>query len=135
MKKDGRDRRGMTWFLVRDGAKNKPRGRKQSKDKDDRSSKEEDDSELKTVLECVSVAFTTWSGSREIITLNCDVDIQSAPRKLVETNPAASSGPVRTAPQDSKTVIDMDKHLHKIGGKTLLKKEANDEHDGFTEGS
>ncbi|WZZ21744.1 hypothetical protein YC2023_123131 [Brassica napus] len=99
----------------------------------DRSSKEEDDSELKTVLECVSVAFTTWSGSREIVTLNCDVDIQSAPRKLVETNPAASSGPERTAPQDSKTVIDMDKHLHKIGGKALLKKEADDENDDPSE--
>ncbi|CAF2008709.1 unnamed protein product, partial [Brassica napus] len=101
-----------------------------AKDKNDRSSKEEDDSELKTVLECVSVAFTTWSDSREIVTLNCDVDIQSAPRKLVETNPAASSGPERTASQDSKTVIDMDIHLHKIGGKALLKKEAKDEHDG-----
>ncbi|CAN6856018.1 unnamed protein product, partial [Brassica oleracea] len=99
-------------------------------DKKDRSSKEEDDNELKTMLECVSVAFTTWSDSREIVTLNCGVDIQSAPRKLVETNPAAFSGPERTAAQDSKTVIDMDKHLHKIGGKVLLKKEAKDEHDG-----
>ena len=52
-------------------------------------------------------------------TLNCDIDIQSAPQKLVEMNPAASSGPERTVPQDSKMVIDMDKHLHKIGGKAL----------------
>ncbi|CAN6922400.1 unnamed protein product, partial [Brassica oleracea] len=95
-----------------------------------RSSKEEDDSEFKTVFECVSVAFPTWSDSREIVTLNCDVNIQSAPRKLIETNPAASSGPERTAPQDSKTVIDMDEHLHKIGGRTLLIKEANDGNDG-----
>ena len=85
------------------------------------------------VLECVSVAFPTWSDSREIVTLNCDVNIQSAPRKLVETNPAASSGSERTAPQDSKTVIDMDKHFHKIGGKALLKKEAKNEHDGAGE--
>ncbi|KAH0937070.1 LOW QUALITY PROTEIN: hypothetical protein HID58_004531 [Brassica napus] len=96
----------------------------------DRSSKEEDDSELKTVFECVSVAFPAWSDSKEIVTLNCDVNIQSAPRKLVETNPAVSSGPKRTAPQDSKMVIDMDKHLHRIGGRSLLKKEANDDNDG-----
>ncbi|CAN7103638.1 unnamed protein product [Brassica rapa subsp. narinosa] len=95
-----------------------------------RSSKEEDDSELKTVFECVSVAFPAWSDSEEIVTLNCDVNIQSASRKLVETNPAASSGPKRTAPQDSKMVIDMDKHLHRIGGRSLLKKEANDDNDG-----
>ncbi|KAH0882185.1 hypothetical protein HID58_058281 [Brassica napus] len=75
------------------------------------------------VLECVSVAFPTWSDSREIVTLNCDVNIQSTPRKLVKTNPAASSGPEQTAPQDCKTGIDMDKHLHRIGGRSLLKKE------------
>ncbi|CAN6843647.1 unnamed protein product, partial [Brassica oleracea var. botrytis] len=95
-----------------------------------RFSKEEDDSEFKTVLECASVGFPTWSDNREIVTLNCDVNIQSAPRKLIETNPAASSGPEWTAPQDSKTVIDMDAHLHKIGGRTLLIKEANDGNDG-----
>ncbi|CAN6906506.1 unnamed protein product, partial [Brassica oleracea] len=99
-------------------------------DNKNRSSKEEDDSELKMVLECVSVAFPTWSDSREIVTLNCDVNIQSAPRKLVETNPAASSGPEQTAPQDCKTVIDMDKHLHRIGGRSLLKNEANDDNGG-----
>jgi len=79
------------------------------------------------VLECISVAFPTWSDSREIVTLNCDVNIQSEPRKLVEMNPAAFSGPEQTAPQDCKTVIDMDKHLHRIGGRSLLKKEANDD--------
>ncbi|KAF3600737.1 hypothetical protein F2Q69_00034639 [Brassica cretica] len=66
------------------------------------------------------VTFTTWPDSREIVTLNCDVGIQSAFRKLVEMNPAASSVPERTAPQDSKKVIDMDKHLHEIGGEHSL---------------
>ena len=85
------------------------------------------------MFECVNLAFTTWSDSREIVTLSCDVDIQSAPRKLVETNPAASSGPERTAPQDSKTVIDMEEHLHKSEGEALLKKEADSDNDGLGE--
>ncbi|KAH0942364.1 LOW QUALITY PROTEIN: hypothetical protein HID58_002001, partial [Brassica napus] len=51
-----------------------------------RSSKKEYDSELKMVLECVSIAFTTWLDRREIVTLNCDVV------------------PEQTAPQDSKKI-------------------------------
>ncbi|WZY70179.1 hypothetical protein YC2023_002419 [Brassica napus] len=52
-------------------------------EEDNRSSKKEYDSELKMVLECVSIAFTTWLDRREIVTLNCDVGIQSALRKLI----------------------------------------------------
>ena len=93
----------------------------------DRSSKEEDDSELKTILECVNVAFTTWSDSRELVTLYCDVNTQSAPRNIVETKSAASSGPEQTATQDSKTVIDMSGHFHlTFGRETLLKKDIVD---------
>ena len=93
----------------------------------DRSSKEKDDSELKTMLECVNVAFTTWSDGRELVTLYCDVNTQSAPWNIVETKSAASSGPGQTATQDSNTVIDMGGHFHfTFGRKTLLKKEILD---------
>ncbi|WZY68608.1 hypothetical protein YC2023_000848 [Brassica napus] len=71
----------------------------------DRSSKEEDDSELKTMLECVNVAFTTWLHSRELVTLYCDVNTQSAPQNIIETKSAASSGSEQTATQDNKTEI------------------------------
>ncbi|KAF2620343.1 hypothetical protein F2Q68_00038246 [Brassica cretica] len=59
----------------------------------DRFSKEEDDSELKTMFECGNVAFTTWSDSRELVTLNCDINTQPAPQNIVETKSATSSAP------------------------------------------
>lgn len=61
----------------------------------DKSSKEEDDSKLKTMIECIDVAFTTLSDIREIITLNCDVNTQSVSRNIVKTKSAAFSGPNR----------------------------------------
>ncbi|KAH0941088.1 hypothetical protein HID58_000725 [Brassica napus] len=89
----------------------------------DRSSKEEDDSELKTMLECVNVAFTTWLHSRELVTLYCDVNTQSAPQNIIETKSAASSGSEQTATQDNKTVIDMGGHFHlTFEGKHSLKR-------------
>ena len=98
-----------------------------------RSSKEEDDSELKTMLECVNVAFTTWSESRELVTLYCDVNTQSAPRNIVETKSVAYSNLKWTATQYNKTVIDMDEHFHLMfGRKMLLNKERVDKVVRFT---
>ena len=66
-----------------------------------------------------------------LVTLKSDVDIQSAPRNIVETRSAASSGPERTAPQDSKTVIDLEIHLRTWAeGETLLREKAGDDDDG-----
>ena len=91
------------------------------------SSSWEDDSEFKTKLKCVDKAFTTKLDSWEIVTWKGDVNTQSAPRSIVETKSAASSGPERTAPQDSKTVIDMDGHFHLMFGReTLFNKEVLD---------
>lgn len=48
---------------------------------------------------------------REIVTLSCNIDILSALRKLIETNSTASSNLKQTVSQNSKMIIDMDKHL------------------------
>ena len=50
-------------------------------------------SELKTMLECGNVVFMTWSDSRELVTLNCDVNTQPTPRNIVETKSTASLAP------------------------------------------
>ena len=63
----------------------------------------------------------TW----DLVTLYCDIKIQSAPCNIVETTSVASSGPKRTATIDNKTAIDKDTHLHLVfGGKTFLITEA-----------
>lgn len=64
------------------------------------------------------------------VTLNYIVDNQSTPQKLVEMKSTTSLDPEWTAPQNSKTVINIDKYLQRIRGRTLLKKERNDDDDG-----
>ncbi|KAH0879797.1 hypothetical protein HID58_067191, partial [Brassica napus] len=61
------------------------------------------DSGFRTSLECVRVKVTVLPEYFEIVTLKCDVDTQSTPRKIVMMTSVAFSGPKQTVTPNSIT--------------------------------